>query len=407
MTMASVGQKFIAFVYFLFLARIMMPERTGVFFLVTSIITMFSVLTDLGLTSVVIREIAKRPDDREGTVRRAIGLKLILTALAVVIVFIASILFHYDAQITELIWITMTVMVLDALALVCYGILRGSQLLRYEALGILIGQCVTALIGGVSLVLHPDVHFLILALILGSFTNLVVASSQVVRLFGWKILRPEWNAHAVWSLIKIMIPFALAGIFTKIYSSIDVILISKMMSSLSVGIYSVAFKFTYAFQFIPLACSAALYPSLSSTVDTNPSETAKTFLQAVWYLLMVAMLIVCGVWIAAPEMVRLAGHGYAESTSVLRMLIFVLFPSFLEIPCGALLNASDRQFSRMYIMGTVMLVNIFLDVFLIPRLGLRGAVIGSLISYSLMILFELAIILPLLSRVKKPLYERS
>ncbi len=388
MTIASVGQKLIAFVYFLFLARIMMPERTGIFFLVTSLITMFSVLDDLGLLSVMIREIAKYPDRREQTVRRAVGLKVLLTALAVVAVFIASLLFHYDALITELIWITTIVMVMDALAGLCYGILRGSQQLRYEAVGILISQSVTAVIGGLSLLLHPDIHFLILALICGSFTNLLIASSQVVRLFGWKIFFPEWNNRAVWTLLKIMTPFALAGIFTKIYSSIDVILISKMLSTTAVGIYSVAFKFTYAFQFLPLAFSAALYPSLSSTIESDKHATAKTFSQAVWYLLLVATPIIFGIWLVAPEMVRLTGHGYSESAAILRALIFVLFPSFLEIPFGAMLNASDRQTVRMKILGTAMLINVILDVLLIPKFGLMGAVTGSLVSYSCMILIE-------------------
>lgn len=392
MTMASIGQKMIAFVYFLLLARVMMPERTGVFFLVTSIVTMFSVFTDLGLTSVVIREIAKRPEDKEKTVRRAIGLKLSLTAMAVVIVFVASILFHYSAQITEFIWITSVVMIFDALALLCYGILRGSQLLRYEAAGIMIGQSVTVLIGSISLLFFPDIRFLILALICGSFVNFLVASSQVIRLFGWNMLRPEWNNQAIWKLMKIMTPFALAGIFTKIYSSIDVVLISKLLSTTAVGIYSVAFKFTYAFQFLPLAFSAALYPSLSSTIEKDHTATAKTFSRAIWYILLVATPIVFGIWLVAPEMVRLTGHGYAESAAILRVLIFVLFPSFLEIPFGALLNASDRQTTRMKIMGIAMVTNTVLDVFLIPRLGLMGAVIGSLISYSLMVLIELVVV---------------
>ena len=188
MTFASVGQKIIAFVYFLCLARVMMPETTGIFFLATSFITMFSVLSDLGLTSIVIREIAKDPKNREQYVRRAIGLKLILISFAVIIVSLATVIFQYSDEISRLIFITMIVMILDALALLCFGVLRGSQLLTYEAMSIVIGQCVTFLIGGLSLFLNPDVTWLVIALICGSFTNLLVASFFVVRTYGRKIL---------------------------------------------------------------------------------------------------------------------------------------------------------------------------------------------------------------------------
>lgn len=392
MTMASVGQKIVAFVYFLFLARIMMPEKTGIFFLATSIITMFSVFSDLGVTSVLIREISKRPEARERIVRRAIGLKLFLTFVTVVIILIATPFFQYGAEMTGLILMTSLVMITDALALICYGILRASQQLRYEAFGMFIGQCITVLVGSISLALYPDVRLLILALICGSFTTFLISFSQVVRLYGWHLFLPSWDKQAQWNMIKIMIPFALAGIFVKIYSTLDVILISKMLSTTAVGIYSVAYKFTYAFQFLPLAFAAALYPSLSSTIDRDANATTKTFSQAIWYTFLIATPIAFGVCLLAPEMVGLIGQGYGESALILRMLIFVLFPSFLEVSFGALLNAADRQTTRMKIMGFAMVLNAGIDVLLIPRLGLLGAVIGSLISYSLMVIIEFVIV---------------
>jgi len=165
-----------------------------------------------------------------------------------------------------------------------------------------------------------------------------------------------------------------------------------MLSTTAVGIYSVAYKFTYAFQFLPLAFAAALYPSLSSTIDRDTNATTKTFSQAIWYTFLIATPIAFGVCLLAPEMVGLIGQGYGESALILRMLIFVLFPSFLEVSFGALLNASDRQSTRMKIMGLAMVLNAGIDVVLIPRLGLLGAVIGSLISYSLMVMIEFVIV---------------
>ncbi len=407
MTFASVGQKIIAFVYFLCLARVMMPETTGIFFLATSFITMFSVLSDLGLTSIVIREIAKDPKNREQYVRRAIGLKLILISFAVIIVSLATVIFQYSDEISRLIFITMIVMILDALALLCFGVLRGSQLLTYEAMSIVIGQCVTFLIGGLSLFLNPDVTWLVIALICGSFTNLLVASFFVVRTYGRKILKPIFDGKAMKQAIHVMIPFALAGIFTKIYSNVDVLFISKFMTTAAVGIYSVAYKFTYAFQFLPLALSAALYPSLSSTIEHNLQATTKTFSRSVWYIFLMVTPIVFGMWIMAPFLVSLTGSGYASSAVLLRALIFVLFPSFLEIPFGALLNAANRQKTRMKILGICMLLNVTLDFFLITRFGLFGVVIASLVSYSLMIILECIAVVKFLPSFLNAIFLKS
>lgn len=391
MTLASSGQKIVAFVYFLFLARVMMPEKTGQFFLATSIVMLFSVFSDMGLSSLVIREISKRPEEREKIVRTAIGMKGVLTILTVIILFLFVPFFHYSAEITGLIFLASFVVIADAFALIFYGILRASQRLHYEAIGMFVGQCVTVFVGSVSLIVYPDVRFLIFALICGSATTCLVALFRVVHLYGWNLLVPSWNKKDQWNIVKIILPFALAGIFTKIYSTIDVILISKMMNTMAVGVYSVAYKFTYAFQFLPLAFAAALYPSLSATVEQDKIGTANTFAQSIWYCFLMATPIVFGVWLLAPELIAFTGNAYSESVTVLRMLIFILFPAFLEIPFGAFLNASNRQVTRMKIMGFALVVNTFISIVFIPELGLLGAVIGSLVSYTLMIVIEFVI----------------
>ena len=64
-------------------------------------------------------------------------------------------------------------------------------------------------------------------------------------------------------MIAFALPFALAGIFTKVYSYIDTVLLSSFLGSKAVGYYSIPSKITFAFQFIPMAFSAALFPAMS------------------------------------------------------------------------------------------------------------------------------------------------
>ena len=58
--------------------------------------------------------------------------------------------------------------------------------------------------------------------------------------------------------------FALAAIFAKIYAYMDTFLIKIFLGDEEVGFYSVAYKITFALQFIPLAFVAALYPAFSN-----------------------------------------------------------------------------------------------------------------------------------------------
>jgi O-antigen/teichoic acid export membrane protein len=386
LTLAAVGQKMIAFVYFLFLARIMEPEATGAYFLAISIATMFSVVADFGITPVIIREIAKRPYEAVQQLQIALGTKLPFIALALIGTLGVGYALHYDPSIIFLISLAALVLFLDSIHLLYYGALRGVQKLKYEALGMFLGQGISALAGGLVLWLHPSLPWLILALATGSFVNVFVSISRSIKYFGPDILKPLWNSCQVVFLLKAALPFALAAIFVKVYSYVDSIFISKLIDTTAVGIYSIAYKFTYAFQFLPLAFVAALYPGLSALVGKNPKGLEQTFMKSMWYMMILAVPITFGIWLIAPEMVLLAGDGYRASAPVLRVLVLVLIPIFLDFPIGSLLNASGRQATKTAIMGVTMLINIVLNALLIPQFQILGAAYAGLASFIFMYL---------------------
>jgi O-antigen/teichoic acid export membrane protein len=91
--------------------------------------------------------------------------------------------------------------------------------------------------------------------------------------------------------------------------------------------------------------------------------------------------IAFGIFAVAPDVVRLAGDGYVGAVPILRVLIFVLVPLFLDFPIGSLLNAADRQTTKTAIMGGTMAINIALNAILIPVIGIMGAAYAATISF--------------------------
>ncbi len=392
LTIASVGQKLIAFVYFLFLARVMMPENTGVYFLATSLVIIFSVVADFGITSVVIREIAKYPAKAVTFAKHALGLKIPFAVLAFVGVILTSYLLGYDSSIRFLVLLATGVLILDSIQVFFFGLLRGRQELKFESVGMFVGMSTTALIGGLVLFLHPSLPLLIIALVCGSLTNVIISTYGVYKLFGQSIFRPDFDPVFSKMILAIALPFALAAIFVKVYSYVDSIIISKMLGTLEVGLYSIAYKFTYAFQFFPLAYIAGLYPSLSETIQSDPDALHMLFDRSLWYMMLIATPITFGLWLIAPEVVLLVGEQYQAAGPVLQTLVFVLLPIFLDFPIGSLLNAADRQVTKTVIMGLTMVLNVVMNIILIPVMGIMGAAYASLISFTFMFLVGFAIV---------------
>ncbi len=386
LTLASVGQKVIAFVYFLFLARVMMPDLTGQYFLAVSITVIFTVVADMGITPVVIREIAKTPERAKEHLQHAVALKIPLILMAMVGATLTGAALGYDVSLQRLIMFASLILGLDAIHLLFYGVLRGYQALKYESIGIFLGMATTGTLGGLVLWLSPSLPFLIAALLMGSVVNVMVSGTKIVRLLGWGALRPRWRRSELLWIMRTALPFALASIFVKVYSYIDTIFISKFLDTTAVGIYSIAYKFTYAFQFLPLAFVAALYPGMSAVVGKDPAALKRIFNKAIWYMALLSAPIVFGLWAVAPEVVLLAGAEYATSAIVLQTLVFVLLPIFLDFPIGSLLNAADRQITKTAIMGVTMVINVSLNWMLIPQIGVLGAAYAALASFIFMFL---------------------
>lgn len=384
LTLASVGQKAIALVYFLFVARIMMPEKTGEYFLALSITVIFTVVADLGVTPVVIREIAKDPLGAKQMLSRALALKIPLLFFASALSIFTGAALGYDQSLRALIALACIVLSLDALHLLFYGVLRGLQLLKFESTGVFFGQMITGIVGGIFLWLSPSLPGLIVALICGSLVNFFISLLQVVRFLGVKALCPVYDRTDMKQVAKAALPFALSSIFVKVYSYLDSILISKFLDTASVGIYSVAYRFTYAFQFLPLAFVASLYPGMSAVVGKDPEALKRIFFKSMWYMALLAVPIVFGLFALAQPIVLLTGEEYLAAAPILQALVFVLIPIFLDFPIGSLLNASGRQSTKTAIMGGTMLINVVLNWFLIPRFGVLGAAYAALVSLGFM-----------------------
>ena len=380
LTGASILQKVVAFVYFAVLARFLGVADTGVYFLTLAVITSVAVFADLGVTSVLIRDVAANREQASSILQKTLGVKWFAILLAIVIAAAFPTVLGFDSSNIVLIWLAIPIMIADSLSLTFYGVLRGIEELRYESLGIFVGQTLSSIVG-IAVIFSPmkSIALLILALATGSIWNAIFSGVQVVRRLGMKSIVP--SSKNIRPVLAAAFPFFLAAVFVKIYSYVDSFTLKTVIGDSAVGLYSVAYKLTYAFQFLPLAFIGALYPRMSSLAN-NPADLKKTFLDAEWYLALLMAPIVFGIAALAPEIVGLVyGSDYAGSILPLLILIFVLIPIFFDFPIGSLLNATGQQMTKTKIMGVTMIINFAANMVLIPWIGIPGASVSAIISF--------------------------
>ncbi|PLX26328.1 hypothetical protein C0580_00255 [Candidatus Parcubacteria bacterium] len=390
---ALVLQKLLSFIYFTILARTLGPEGTGQYFYAISFATMFSVLMDVGLTPVLIREVAR---DKEGGIRwfnQIFTLKLFtIFATAILIVLLDSLIFWSDS-VRNLIYLTAAIVTVDSFTLLFYGYIRGRQSLRFEAWGTILFQTIVMIMGLSLMQMTNNVFILLTVLFTASFVNLV---------FSWAILKKKFKlkfkVHLDKDFIKkiaaITLPFALAAIFAKIYAYMDTFLIKIFLDDHAVGYYSIAYKFTFSLQFIPLAFVAALYPAFSSYFKDNYDKLQQTFVKAFNYLSFIALPITLGIIALAPEVVdKLYTEKFSFSIFPLQVLIASIPFLFVNFSLSSFLNATNRQKINTRNLGIVMALNVVMNLLLIPRLGIWGASLSSSLSTLLLFILNLSSVL--------------
>ena len=380
---AMTAQKVIAFLSFTIVARLVGVQVTGEYFFVISITSVFVILTDLGLTPVIIREMAQNEESGNGVFVRALQAKIGLIPLAI----IATILYGFFAGMSSTLFLALLcacfVMSTDAVTLVWYGMLRGKRELRYEALGLFLTQAVTAMISVTMALMHQGVIGLVLGLCAGSAFN-VTWSIWHARRMG---IRCTSSQDWAWKdVIRAAAPFALAGLCVKIYSYVDTLLLRQIWGEVAVGYYAVAYKVTYAFQFLPLAFVAALYPGMSAAAKEKVQ--LQTILEGSLRLMMLVAAPLSALLSAfAPTIVRFVyGDQYQGSIAPLIILPWVLIPIFVDFPVGSLLNATHRAMKKTTAMFVTMVVNVVANIILVPRFGPSGSAWAGVMGFVCLVL---------------------
>jgi len=174
----------------------------------------------------------------------------------------------------------------------------------------------------------------------------------------------------------------LSGSGAIVFSYADTVLVGYFMTNADVGIYRIAFQFTAAATFTTIALQTTLYPKISRWhADGALDLVTLSLSRAFTYSLLLAVPVAVGGWILGDRLLYFFyGAGFGAGAGALAILLLVQVVNvfmYLQTMC---LNAIDRPRESFYATGTAAVVNILLDLALIPVLGIEGAAIATLVT---------------------------
>lgn len=390
-TFALILQKIISFSYFMIIARALGPEDLGKYYFAISFTTIFAIFTDLGLSNVLTREVAKTEEKAKELFKNVFSIKIILTFFSFLAVIIISNFADYSELTKQLIYLSSICMVLDSFTSAIFSVNRGFHNLIFESIGSVIFQIIVLISGVLILKMGLGLRWLISALALASVFYFLYSAILLKKKWGIGLI-PKFNGETIKFIIAVTMPFSLFAIFQRIYMYLDSVLLAHLAGDKFVGIYQVAFKIIFALQFLPMAFIASLYPALSAYWLKNREQLGITFERAMNYLIIISLPIAVGIIAIADKVVLIFKSGFSESVLPLQLNMLALPFIFLMFPVGALLNACDRQKINSYIMGAGLFLSVIMNLILIPRFRATGASITVLATNAFMFFAALSVV---------------
>jgi lipopolysaccharide exporter len=181
---------------------------------------------------------------------------------------------------------------------------------------------------------------------------------------------------------------------TMVHKSVDKILLSSMLSPGSLATYGVAMRLGTLVEVPVLSMASVLFPkSAREGLESGNAGMKRLYEKAVGIILGLIIPLVLIVLIFPRFFIKiLAGSNYFDGIPVLKItVLFGIFVAF-AVQFGTILDASGHQVKnfRMTLLGAI--ISILLNVFLIPKYGIMGAAIATLISYFIMFILQLILL---------------
>lgn len=359
-----------------FVIRHLGIEDFGRFVLVNALITLVSGMTDAGLQSIGVREYASRSvDERHRLMRNLLGLRIALTAVAMIGALGFAVLAGYDETLllgTALMGLaTLLTSIQTLLTVPLASDLRLGWVSTLE-----LGRTVITVFLMLALVVAGAALLPFFAVAIVAAVASLVATVVLVR--RTVPLLPAFDVHEWWPLLRDTVPYAAAIALNVAYFRIAIVIMSLLTGALETGYFATSFRILEVLLPVPALVIGSVFPILARAARDD-RDRLRYATQRIFEVSVIAGVgLVLAIELAAPTIIHvLASDAGERSIEVLRLQAPSIAATFVAIACGYPLLSLRRHRALLFASIVPMVPSVALCFLLIPRWGASGAAVAT------------------------------
>jgi len=383
--------KGLLFLLTIILARYLGAEGYGQFAFAMSFTAFFLVFSDLGLTFLNTREVAKNKAFI-GNFVNIITLKFVFSVLTALSILLILLITDHPKIVIQLGLIFTCVMILNSFGEFFRSYCRATQRMELEFISKGIQGITTFMLGIIFIFLSLNILYIATAIAIGAGISTLIAififyKQKYIFIKGLHSFRKK-------DLLRKSLPYSLNILFVGAYTKIDVILLGfYSIDYNAIGFYAASYLLLSVFTFPLVYLSKSILPK---TASITKKEIVKKKFIIRWglFIALVGIIISAALFFNSGAIIKLFyGDSYLESINAFMILSFALFPIIVNTYIVDTLYATGLAGKASKGTFLALVTNIIANVTLIPILGIIGCAIAAVISETLLLLYGIVILI--------------
>jgi O-antigen/teichoic acid export membrane protein len=366
----------------IYVARYLQPEGYGMLNYAISFVGIFSSFSTLGIDNILVRELARSPERKDEIlgscyILKSVGSLTLFTVVSVILIFFVD-----NPPLTNsLIFIIASAEVFKA-----FDVVKSFYSAKVQSKRFVRVQIIVNLVGNVLKIvlifLDASIVWFAVVTALNSFGNGVGFAYTYWKLEG-SPLKWIFKKSVARMFIRESWPITLQGLALHTQARIDQVMLGNLMNNYEVGQYSVAMRFIEIFAFIPVLLVSNFAPAVTKAKATNQQLYYERIVN--FYRLMFLLFLITATPIflfGERVIVMLYGMEYRAAGVLFSLFAIRLF--FTNMGTAKGLYVVNESLFKNSLLNAVVgaIVNITVNYFLIPIYGSIGALIATVVSFT-------------------------
>lgn len=381
----------LSFLLIVAISRYLGAAGLGKYSFAFAFVSLFAALSDFGLNTFSVRSVSRDRKKAQKYFSNYLSMRIIISIVAFLIPILVIFFTKqpYDVKLT--VFFASLAMAFNYLAYPFRFLFNAFERFEFQSIALITERVVALATGFYLLFSGFGVVALAIALVISNFVALLVNIMFAVKNFVKFQLSFDFK---FWKYLFISsLPFGFVLVFRFINFRIDTIMLTFMQSYTATGIYNAAYKIIDALVVIPAITVVALFPAMSKLFRESRNTLQVVFEKVFFYLFSIAIPICVGITLLADRIILFVyKEQFLDSVIALQILVWTLAFLFLNHLMGYLLNSIDRQKSFTLVTFAAAIVNVSLNLVLIPIYSYKGSsaatVITEIFSFALLFYFS-------------------